>query len=128
MSAGNTARNITETESRHVNCDSASVTARRPVFMCTHKYQMLKAETYGYEIWSLTFREERRTRVFENRVLRKIVGPKRDEATGEWRRLHNEELHVLYSSPSIIRVIKSRIIRYRGPVACMGDRRGAYRV
>jgi hypothetical protein len=72
--------------------------------------------------------EEHRLSVFENRVLRKIVGPKRNEITGEWRRLHNEELHVLYSSPSIIRVIKSRIIRYRGQMAWMGNRRGAYRV
>jgi hypothetical protein len=66
--------------------------------------------------------------VFENRVPRKIVGSKRDEATGEWRRLHNEELIVLHSSLGIIRVIKSRIMRYRGQVACMGDRRGVYRV
>jgi len=66
--------------------------------------------------------------VFENRVLRKIVGPKRDEVTGEWRRLHNEEHHVLYYSLSIIRLIRSRIMRYRGQVAGMGNRRGAYRV
>ena len=69
-----------------------------------------------------------RTRVFENRVLRKIVGPKRDEAAGQWRRMHNEEFDVLYSSPNIALVIKSRIMRYRGQVACMGDRRGVYRV
>ena len=127
MSAGNTATILTETGSRHVNCASASVTARRPVFMCTHKYQMLKAETCGYEIWSLTFREERRTTVFENRVLRKIVRPKRDQEIGKWRRLQNKKLHVLYSSLSIIRVIKSRIMRYRGPAGCMGGRSDAYR-
>jgi hypothetical protein len=66
--------------------------------------------------------------VFENRVLRKIFGPKRDEMTGEWRRLHNEELYAQYSSPNSIRVIKSRRMRWAGHVALMGDRRGAYRV
>jgi len=63
---------------------------------------------YGCETWSLTLREERKLRVFENRVLRKILGPRRNEVRGEWRRLHNEELNDLYSSPSIVRVIKSR--------------------
>jgi hypothetical protein len=61
---------------------------------------------YGYETWSLTLREKRRLRVFENRVLRRIFEPKRDEVTGEWRKLHNEELNNLYSSPNIVRVIK----------------------
>ena len=119
---------MTDSYILYVDCAWASVKARRPVFMCTHKYQMLKDETCGHENWSLTFREERSTRVFENRVLRKIVGPKRDEVTGEWRRLHNEEHHVLYYSLSIIRLIRSRIMRYRGQVAGMGNRRGAYRV
>ena len=63
---------------------------------------------YGCETWSLTLREERRLRVFENRVLRGIFGPKRDEVTGEWKKLHNEELNVLYSSPNIVWVIKRR--------------------
>jgi hypothetical protein len=72
-------------------------------------------------------REECRLRVFENKVLRRIFWPKRDEVTGEWRRLHNKELYALYSSPNIIRVIKSRRLRQAGHVARMGERRGAYR-
>ena len=63
----------------------------------------------------------------ENRVLRRIFGPKRDEVTGEWRKLHNEELNDLYCSPSIVRVIKSRRMRWSGHVACMGEKRGVYR-
>jgi hypothetical protein len=70
----------------------------------------------------LTFREEHRLRVFENRVLRRIFGTKRDELTGGWRELHNEELHNLYSSPSIIRIIKSRRMRLAGHVARIGKR------
>jgi len=83
---------------------------------------------YGCETWSLALREERRLRVFENRVLRRIFGPKRDEVTGEWRKLHNEELNDLYSSPNIVRVIKSRKIRWVGHMARMGERRDVYRV
>jgi hypothetical protein len=82
---------------------------------------------YGCESWSLTLREECRLRVFENKVLRRIFGPKRDEGTGEWRRLHNKELYALYFSPNIIQMIKSRRLRWAGHVARMGDRRGAYR-
>jgi hypothetical protein len=66
--------------------------------------------------------------VFENRVLRRIFGPKRDEVTGEWRKLHNEELHESYSSPSIIRIIKARRMRWAGHVARMGEKRNAYRL
>ena len=73
-------------------------------------------------------REERKLRVFENMVLRRIFGPRRDEGTGEWRRLHNEELSDLYSSPNIVRVIKSRRMRWAGHVARMGEERGVYRV
>jgi len=69
-------------------------------------------------------REERKLRVFENTVLRRIFGPRRDEVTGEWRRLHNEELNDLYSSPYIVRVIKSRRMRWAGHVARMGEVRG----
>jgi hypothetical protein len=80
--------------------------------------------------FGLTFRVKRRTTVFENGVLRKIAGPKRDEVTGKWRRLHNERLNVLYTyfSLGIIRVIKSRIMRCMWQVARMENRRGAYRV
>jgi hypothetical protein len=83
---------------------------------------------YECETWSLTLREEHRSRVFENRMLRRIFGPKRDEVTGQWRRLYNEELNELYSSPNIIRVIKSRRMRRTGHVARMGEGRGAYRI
>jgi hypothetical protein len=72
-------------------------------------------------------REERRLRVFKNRVLRRIFGPQRDEVTEKWRKLHNEELNDLYSSPNIIRVIKSIRMRWAGHVARMRGRRGAYR-
>ena len=83
---------------------------------------------HGCETWSLTMREERRLRVFENRVLSKIFEPKRDEVTEEWRKLHNEELNVLYSSTNIARVIKSRRMRWAGHVARMGKGRGVYGV
>ena len=83
---------------------------------------------YGCETWSLTLREERRLMVFENRVLMRVFGPKRDEVTGEWRKLHNEELSDLYSLPSIVRVVKSRRMRWAGHVARMGEGRGVYRV
>jgi hypothetical protein len=72
-------------------------------------------------------REERRLRTFENKVLMRIFGAKRDEVTGEWRRLHNKELYALYSTLNIIRVIKSRRLRWAGHVARVGERRGAYR-
>jgi hypothetical protein len=72
---------------------------------------ILPVVLYGCETWSLTLREENRLRVFENRVLRRIFRPKRDEVRGEWRKLHSEELHILYSSPDIIRQIKSRRMR-----------------
>ena len=83
---------------------------------------------YGYETWSLTLREERRLRVFENRVLRRIFGPKRDEVTEEWSNLHNKELNDVYSSPKMFRVIKSIRMRWVGHVVRMGERRGLYRV
>ena len=89
---------------------------------------ILPVVLYGCEPWSLTLREERKLRVFENRVLRRIFGPRRDEITREWRRLHNEELNDLYSSPNIVRVIKSRRMRWAGHVVRMGEDTGVYRV
>ena len=83
---------------------------------------------YGCETWSLTLRKEHRLRVFENRVLRRIFGPKRDGVTGEWRKLHNEELNDLYSSPNIVRSIKSRRMRWAGHVARMEKMRGVQKV
>jgi len=81
---------------------------------------------YGYETWSLTLREERRLRVFGERALKKILGPKGDEVTGKWRKLFSEELDDLYSTPNIVRVIKSRRMRWVRHVACVGERRGVY--
>jgi hypothetical protein len=92
-----------------------------------YKTVILPVVLYGCETWSLTFREEHRLRVFENRVLRRIFGPKREE-DGSCRKLHNDEFHNLYSSPSIVRVIKSRRLRWAGHVARMGEGRGVYRV
>ena len=84
---------------------------------------ILPVVLYGCETWSLTLREERKLRVFENMVLRR-----RDKVTGEWRRFHNEELFDLYSSPNIVWVIKSRRMKWAGHVARMGEERGVYRV
>jgi len=89
---------------------------------------ILPVVLYGCETWSLKLREKSRLRVFENRVLRRIFGPKRDEVTGEWRNLHNEELNDLYCPPNIVRVIKSRRKIWAGHVARMGEGRGVYRV
>jgi hypothetical protein len=83
---------------------------------------------YGCETLYLTLREEHRLRLFESRVLRRIFGPKTDEVTGGWRKLHNEEPHGLYSSPSIISAIKARRMRWAGHVARMGEARGAHNI
>jgi hypothetical protein len=93
-----------------------------------YKTIILRVVLYGCETWSLTLREEHRLRVFENRVLRRIFGPKRAEVTGEWRKLHNEDLRGLYSSSSIIRIIKSKRMRWAGNVARMAEKRNAYRL
>ena len=90
-----------------------------------HKTIILPGVQYGCETWSLTLREESRLRVFENRILKRIFGPKSDEI-GEWRRLHNEELHSLYRSPNIIRVIKCRRLTWAGHVARMEKGRSAF--
>jgi hypothetical protein len=94
--------------------------------LCSYTYKVYKTiilpvVLYGRETWSLTLREEHRLRVFENRVLRRIFGPKRGEMTGDWRKLLNEEHHNLYSSPNIIRMIKSMRMRWAGHVARMGE-------
>ena len=89
---------------------------------------ILPVVLYGCETWSLTLREEHRLRVFENRVLRRIFGPKRDGVTGEWRKLNNEELNSLYSSPNIVRVIKSRRMRWAEHVARMEEGRVVHKV
>ncbi|KAJ4429551.1 hypothetical protein ANN_21720 [Periplaneta americana] len=106
--------------------DEKMRTTTRRVLIVT--YVTRAVVLYGCETWTLTLREEHRLRVFENKVLRQIFGAKRDEVTGEWRKLHNTELHALYSSPDIIRNIKSRRLRWAGHVARMGESRNAYRV
>jgi hypothetical protein len=93
-----------------------------------HKTINLPLVLYGCKTWSLTLREVHRLRAFEKRALRRIFGPKRDEVTGEWRKLYNEELHILYSSPNIIRRIKSRTVRWAGHAARMGEERKVYGV
>jgi hypothetical protein len=93
-----------------------------------YKTIILPVVLYGCETWSVILREEHRLRVYENRVLREIFGPKKDEVTGEWRKLHDGELHNLCSSQHIIRQIKSRRMRWAGHVARMGGWRNVYRV
>jgi hypothetical protein len=93
-----------------------------------YKIIILPVDLYGCETWSLALRDERRLREFEQRVLRKKFGPRRDEVTGEWRKVHNEEFIDLYSSPNIVRVIKSRRMRWARHVALMVESRAVYRV
>jgi hypothetical protein len=92
-----------------------------------YRYIILAVVLYGCETWSLTLREERWLKVFENRVLMRIFGSTRDEVKGEWRKLHNEELNDLYCSPSIVRVTKLKM-RWARHVASMGEGRDVYRV
>jgi hypothetical protein len=100
----------------------------RNVKVKIYKTIILPVVLYGCETWSLTLREERRLRVFENRVLRRIFGPKRDKVMGEWRKFHNEEHHNLYSSLDIIRQVKSRRMKWAGHVARMGEERKEFNV
>jgi hypothetical protein len=93
-----------------------------------YKIIILPVVLYGCETWSLTLREEHRLRVFENKVLTRIFQPKRDQVMGGWRKMHNEVFRDLNSSPSIIRIIKSRRMRWVGHVARMGERRNSYRL
>jgi hypothetical protein len=96
--------------------------------MIIYKTVIFPMILYGCETWSLTLREQHRLRVFENKVLRRIFGPKRDEVTAGWRKLHNEELHDLYSSPNIIRIMKSRRMRWAGHVARVREKKNTYRL
>jgi hypothetical protein len=100
----------------------------RNVKVKIYKTIILPVVLYECETWSLTLREEHRLTVFENRVLRRIFGPKRDEVTGELRKLHNEGLRNLHSSPDIIRQVKSRRMRWVGHMARMGEDRNMYKV
>jgi hypothetical protein len=94
----------------------------------TFTFIILTVVLYGCETWSLTLRKARRLREFENRMLRRIFGPKRDEVTGEWRKLHHEELHDVYCSPTIVLVVKLRIMRWVRHAARMGEGRDVYKV
>ncbi|KAJ4436792.1 hypothetical protein ANN_16924 [Periplaneta americana] len=138
---GATVTNINDTREdikRRINMGNACYYSVKKLFSSSllsknlkvriYKTVILPVLLYGCETWTLTLREEHRLRVFENKVLRKIFGAKRDEVTGEWRKLHNTELHALYSSPDIIRNLKSRRLRWAGHVARMGESRNAYRV
>jgi hypothetical protein len=100
----------------------------RNVEVKIYKTIILPVILYECETWSLTLREEHGLKAFDKRFLRRIFGPKRDEVIGEWRKLHNKVLHILYSSPNIIRQIKSRRMRWVGHVARMGEERNVYRV
>ena len=107
---------------------SFSLQSKKKKKIKKYKTIILAVVVCGCETWSFTLREVRRLKVFETRMLRRIFGPNRDEVTEEWRKLHNEELNDLYCSPNIVGVIKSRITKCAGHVACMGERRGAYRI
>jgi hypothetical protein len=109
------------------NQNLSSLLLSKHVKVRIYKTIILPVVLYGYETWSVTLSEEPKLRVFENRVLR-IFGPKTNRVTGGWRKLHNEELHNLYSSPSIIRIMKSRRIRWAEHVARMGENRNVYRL
>jgi hypothetical protein len=111
-----------------VQCLVFSHLLSRNMEVIIYKTVILPVVLYGCETWFRTLREENRLRVFENRVLRRIFGPKKDEVTGEWLKLHSEELHILYSSPNIIRQIKSRRMRLARHMAYIGEERNVCRV
>jgi hypothetical protein len=115
----------------HSKCPAEIYSKNEDFKMCickVYKIIILPVVLYGCETWSLTLREEHKLKVVENRVLRRIFGLKRDVIIGGWRKLHNEGLHYLYFSPNIIRMMKSRRLRWIGHVACMGEKRNACRV
>jgi hypothetical protein len=107
---------------------STSTLLSKNIKIKIHRTVILPVVLCGCETWSFTLREDLWLRLFGSRVLTRIFGPKRDEVTGEYRKLHNEGLNDLYCSPNIVRVIKSRRMRWAGHVVCMGERRGVYRV
>jgi hypothetical protein len=102
--------------------------ASKIVKIKTYRTIILPVVLYGYETWSLMFREEHRLRMYENRVLRRMFGPKREKVTEEGRRLHNVKFHDLFASPNVILMIKLRRMRWVGLAVCMAERTGAYRV
>jgi hypothetical protein len=112
---------------RLVKNDLSSSSLSKNLKIEVYRNKILPVVLDGCENWSLTLREERRLKAFENRVLRTIFGPKSDKVTGEWRKLHIEELNDLYCSPNIVRVIKSRRMEWAGHVARMGEWRDVYR-
>jgi hypothetical protein len=107
---------------------SCLVSGKAKVKILVYQTIILPVVLYGCETWYLALTEEHRLRVFENRVLRRIFGPTRDEVTGKWRKLHSEDLHILNSSPNIIKQIISRIMRWAGYVTRMVEERKVYRV
>jgi hypothetical protein len=116
-----------DNHAKHVNTECAQNSVSNS-YVLVFRTVCLKVHFAAVTSWSLTLREERRLREFDDRVLRRVFGPKRDEVTGEWRELHNEELNDLYSLPNIVRVVKSRKMRWAGHVARMGEERGVHRV
>ena len=120
-------RSIASARIRTLNRQARSLVPIPTELSCLHFLIYTITESLVSVCYLTTLVEERRLRVFENRVLRRIFGPRKDEVTGEWRKLHNEELNNLYCSPNIVRVIKSRRISWAGHVAHMGVRRGVYR-
>jgi hypothetical protein len=107
---------------------TGSIHSRSKGILTKHHLLILLVVLYECDTWSLTIREERRLRVFQNRVLRKIFCPRSDEVIQEWRKLHNKELNELYSSPNTVRAIIPKRMRWAGHVELMGEWRGVYRV